>query len=348
MIEQIVEGLSLDDLLSIEDQSGAVSYPETVPNRVLHIDGDFVAYMASFDETITFQMMCHNTDVMLETLRLLAGAESICVHLTPHDSDKGKRYELAVLKEYQGNREGKVKPQNLERIRLYMANAHKAILHYDQEADDGLAQANYNAIKAGHRELSVIVSKDKDLMIVPGLHLDWDTAKLFDVNTFGDIELKGSKVKGTGEKFFWCQMLMGDTADNIPGLPKISGKDMHKIKPNQKYNKLLEIIAKYPNTEKAAKAQKEYDSRPPYNCGASTTYAIMKDVKTARQAYKTVRQLYINYFKQEEVIGLKGEPLKWYELFISNGRLLWMRRDKDYDDFMKYVKEIIHDAESKA
>ena len=44
-------------------------------------------------------------------------------------------------------------------------------------------------------------------MIVPGLHLDWDTSKLFDVNTFGDIELKGSKVKGTGEKFFWCQML---------------------------------------------------------------------------------------------------------------------------------------------
>lgn len=107
MAEEIVEGLSLDDLLSIEDQSGAVSYPETVPNRVLHIDGDFVAYMASFDEGITFQMMCHNTDVMLETLRLLAGAESICVHLTPHALTKVSDMSSLYLKNIKAIEKGR-------------------------------------------------------------------------------------------------------------------------------------------------------------------------------------------------------------------------------------------------
>ena len=28
------------------------------------------------------------------------------------------------------------------------------------------------------------------------------------------------KLKGLGQKFFWAQMLMGDTADHIQGLPR--------------------------------------------------------------------------------------------------------------------------------
>lgn len=348
MTEAQIDGFSLDDLLNLEDQSGKITYPDVVQGRVLQIDGDFLAYMASFDEGITYQMMQHNTDVMIETLRLLAGAEKVNIHLTPSGSDKGKRYEHAVLKEYQGNRDGKVKPANLEKIRLYMANAYKAILHYDQEADDGLAQGNYDAIKKGCRELSVIVSKDKDLNIAPGLHLNWDTGKLFDVSGFGEITLDGSKIRGTGEKFFWCQMLMGDTADNIPGLPKVSGKDMHNIKPTKEYEKLMEVIKTSKDPDKVKVAQVKYDARPAFSCGAATTFKIMEKVATAKEAYETVKQLYKNSFEQDKYIKLKKDEneqdveLKWYDLFISNGILLWMRRIKDDKDFLRYVKELHH------
>ena len=54
--------------------------------------------------------------------------------------------------------------------------------------------------------------------MLPGLHLNWDTYELAEVkpDVFG-VEHGG---KLYGHKWFWTQMLWGDAADNIPGLPK--------------------------------------------------------------------------------------------------------------------------------
>ena len=54
--------------------------------------------------------------------------------------------------------------------------------------------------------------------MLPGLHLNWDTYELVEVkpDVFG-VEHGG---KLYGHKWFWTQMLWGDAADNIPGLPK--------------------------------------------------------------------------------------------------------------------------------
>src|SRR3546814_8237009 len=71
-------------------------------------------------------------------------------------------------------------------------------------------------------------SRDKDLRINPGLHYRWECGKqLADGPTFvtelGHLELSSGtskKLRGSGLKFFYAQLITGDTVDNISGLPK--------------------------------------------------------------------------------------------------------------------------------
>ena len=54
--------------------------------------------------------------------------------------------------------------------------------------------------------------------MLPGLHLNWDTYEL--VHVPADVFATEACGKLYGHKWFWTQMLWGDAADNIPGLPK--------------------------------------------------------------------------------------------------------------------------------
>ena len=59
---------------------------------------------------------------------------------------------------------------------------------------------------------SVIVSTDKDLDMIPGLHYDW-------VKEQGYIVSQEDAMR-----WFFTQMLTGDAVDNIPGVPGIGPK----------------------------------------------------------------------------------------------------------------------------
>lgn len=175
----------------INDVEGhAPEYPETVPGRVLHIDADFLAYHVTFDDETPLHDMMYNHDVIVERLRLMAGAETVTLHLTDRESCKGNRYNLAIQREYQANRQDKIKPEQLETIKKWMVKERAAINHTYQEADDGLAQGNYSTCDSN---LSVIASKDKDLNMVPGLHLNWETGELEMVEGFGYCFLEDRK-----------------------------------------------------------------------------------------------------------------------------------------------------------
>jgi DNA polymerase-1 len=69
----------------------------------------------------------------------------------------------------------------------------------------------------------VIYTQDKDMRMLPGKHLDWVSHRVYTVAPNTDYIFNE---KQYGLKWFWLQMLHGDTADNIPGLPKyiIEGK----------------------------------------------------------------------------------------------------------------------------
>jgi 5'-3' exonuclease len=75
---------------------------------------------------------------------------------------------------------------------------------------------------------TVICTRDKDLRMVPGWQYGWECGAQREygpvfVEHMGEIELldkKPAKLVGTGLKFFYSQLLTGDSVDNIPGLPR--------------------------------------------------------------------------------------------------------------------------------
>lgn len=171
------------------------------------------------------------------TMMYLTGVESARVHLTPKGCYKYGRKFLLGQKPYQDNRSNQKKPALLEPLRLggdkqfqHHTNI-KVILNWEGEADDGLMQDAYILKDEG-----ILVSYDKDLLLNPYPSYDPKTGKFVTLpagNTFGWIDRfdwltptgkKMSKMVGKGTKFFWAQMLMGDTADNVQGILKLQGK----------------------------------------------------------------------------------------------------------------------------
>ncbi|MGL6086617.1 MAG: hypothetical protein ACRC29_11960, partial [Enterobacterales bacterium] len=92
-----------------------------------------------------------------------------------------------------------------------------------------------------HRAFSntIIVSADKDLMIVPGWHLIPGEEPKW-VEPLGDLYLRYKPngqlkdLKGSGIKFHYAQMIIGDTVDNYKGIPgrgaKYAYELLHKCK----------------------------------------------------------------------------------------------------------------------
>lgn len=308
--------MSSDDLVAHDP---AYDYITPVEGRVAHIDADFMAYIAAADRRDeldglkprrTLEQKQKQVLSLLNMQMKQVGATSYVAHITPPGSDKGGREALAVTKPYQANRAGRDKPADLDAIRWFIGELPNSVVHLDQEADDGMTQANYDAIKAGNGQLSVIVSKDKDLRMAPGLLWDFVDECIVsnEIDPFGVIYVDRSKtaakVLGWGTKFFWAQVLMGDPADNIAGLPKYTrakdGKSM--------------------------------------NCGAITAHGLIDHCNTDLECFEVVKGLYKG--SQHEWVHHKTqEPTTWAKALIGDMELLWMRRVKG-ESVLDWLKEL--------
>lgn len=326
------------DLAGLAHEASKVEFPDVVKGRVCHIDADFLAYQTSYekqDDPKTWEEMKHNAEIATKTIQALAAAEYLHLHLTPATSNKGGRFEQALLKPYQGNRVDKAKPRYLHMMREFLVQRFPGTLHQNCEADDGMSSAQYKAIKEGNRNLSIIASKDKDLSMVPGLHLDWDTGNIRGTETdFGYIEYNDDKkkVQGLGQKFFWAQMLMGDTADNIQGLPLLGqkGRFMFDMPGSLDfmYKKMKQLKeAGIPDEAMEQKVVKEIKALKPKKVGPKMAITILENVKSNKQAFNLVKALYQDCptFTHHAT----GEPVEWNKAFLSEAQLLWMRIRKD-------------------
>ncbi|QIG73130.1 putative 5'-3' exonuclease protein [Rhizobium phage RHph_N37] len=317
----IINGI---DLSALTPQMKAENFPETVPGRVVHIDADFLAYMVSYEregQQIALDDMYHNTKVAVEKMRRMAAAQFVHLHLTPSTSTKGGRNELAIQKEYQGNRQDKPKPAKLHIMRDWMGRNFPSTLHQLCEADDGMSSMQYAALAAGTGNLSIICTKDKDLNMVPGLHLDWDTGELGQAedeighaSSYGTIWLdhakSAKKIKGYGQKFFWAQMLMGDTADNIAGLLKHCSPHLSK----------------------------------PKSIGPVHADYLLMDARNNREAFALVKGLYEAYGRDIGFVNYRdGTSVPWQNVFMSEAKLLWMRREPHNPDcVLNFFKEVLN------
>ncbi|WP_320535307.1 phosphodiesterase [Robbsia andropogonis] len=200
-------------------QFGKGTFPGLVAGRVLHLDGDYMAYFcAGNDDTLPGRARS-NAMERIETTRIMSGSESVVVHLSASGCSKAHRYLIATVKPYQGHRNGR-KPKNWlylrEVLEHYEGPRFRPKVWTTREADDGMA---YCAAKGD----IVISTRDKDMRMLPGLHINWISQILTEVPR-GAYDVIGADELQYGLKWFYLQMLQGDTADHIPGLPKLFGQ----------------------------------------------------------------------------------------------------------------------------
>lgn len=168
--------------------------------KTLLIDGDSLIYFEMGKETLE------------EALTSLDGR--ILEMLNQSEADKyagfmtiGKcfRYKEAKTRKYKGNRKHGDKPIIFYALKQYLLQHWKFEYVSELEADDLVAV--YSS------EDTIICSPDKDVLYqVPGRHYNYRTAE-FIFTTPADATL-----------FLWKQMLMGDSTDGIPGIPKVGEK----------------------------------------------------------------------------------------------------------------------------
>ena len=209
----------------------AVSRQE-VPDRALQYDADFACYeVANLDEppSKNFRALLRKID----TLRRLSGSQWVNAHVTM--GEKSGRESMATVKQYQENRDPDAPiKMRVRALRLLLANMKhskefpriRPAASFFREADDTMCTMQSLRIAELGKQSSIIMSGDKDLWMVQGLHCDPKDGRIWEVSGYGKTEYRDvgnvkPKLVGEGTSWFWHQMIMGDSADNIPGLERL-------------------------------------------------------------------------------------------------------------------------------
>jgi len=157
-------------------------------------------------------------------------------------------FRKRIAPDYKANRSSRPKPIGYGALKHELLTYPKTYGHDEIEADDWLGILAGACRKAG--EQSIVVSGDKDLDQVPGRHywpwgikkkeseglgvLEWDN-ELLPVEDRKAIQWTVGQ--DYSEKFFYKQVLIGDSTDNIPGCPGVG-----KVRADQ-------IVDKYSTAE---------------------------------------------------------------------------------------------------
>lgn len=335
---------------SVEDMhDGSLELPPIIPNSVLQLDGDISSfYLAWTDETLA-----QNTDALkrhIEVKRLMAGCETVNVHTTR--GDKAGRHAASNVIEYQANRkhEDVEKKARVDQIRQFLETYHNKhtvpMPQWEMEADDSMS-IEQNKMHAAGR-VSKIMTLDKDLDMVPGTHIHYDTYDEWTEHGFGSIWLDKSgsatKLKGRGTSFFWAQMLMGDKADNIPGLPKLPVELLNVYSPTKAIESANATLRNPKATTRArASAKAALAKRKAAAIGAVMAHKILASSKSDKESFNIVRRAYTAYYGKGnfEFTTWRGDTITTNAslMLLEQAKLLWMLRTPD-DDVMKFIEEI--------
>jgi DNA polymerase-1 len=175
---------------------------------VLAVDGDTIAYRTAAVCNDAWAGACD--DIIASTLKKISTASGIHdmrIYLSGEDNF---RYKVAKTKPYKGNRVGMVHPQFLNHCKQHLVDVYDAIRMDGYEADDGIAT---DMMLTG----AVHCGVDKDILQIPGRHYMYVKEEWITV-TPDDAAIN-----------LYRQVLMGDTSDNIPGIPGCGTKTAEKL-----------------------------------------------------------------------------------------------------------------------
>lgn len=165
------------------------------------------------EELMPLSFCLTNINKWIKDLMKLAGCTRSIVLLT-----KGGacfRTYRATIKKYKGNREGTTRPEHYQAIRDYLIKFHKALVYAKWEADDTACMImEKDRVDEDPTKLNILAAIDKDLEQQSCMHVN-PNKKKEGVYYVDEVE---------GAHSFYRQMLMGDVADNIPGLKGVGAK----------------------------------------------------------------------------------------------------------------------------
>lgn len=154
-----------------------------------------------------------NARSMIRTIQEKMEADKTILYLS---GPTNYRLGIATIKPYKGNRDPDHKPVHGPAIKAMLRREYDVVTSDGQEADDDMAIAHYG-MWVQDPYSSVIATIDKDLDMVPGLHYNFAQEKQYYVEPF------------EGLRYFYQQLLKGDTVDNIPGVPGIGKVKAEKV-----------------------------------------------------------------------------------------------------------------------
>ena len=169
------------------------------------IDGDIVCYRcAAVNENADVGLARWQADELITRILEDVNATDWKVYLS---GENNFRYQLYPA--YKANRKDKPKPKHLEALREHL------LLDWPTEITDGYEADDALGINNGID--TVLCSIDKDLWQLPGYHYHFVKREWMEVSNFD------------GWRNFYLQLLIGDTADNIPGCSGIGKVKAPKI-----------------------------------------------------------------------------------------------------------------------
>jgi hypothetical protein len=142
-------------------------------------------------------------------------------------------------------------------------------------------------------------------------------------------------------------MLMGDTADNIPGLPFIPPSMVMRKFPTKALLAAEKRFraANLPSKRSAAAValRKLEEKVKPKKVGAVMAYDLLKGCKTNREAFRVVRDMYTEWYTPFPFTAKHWDGPTFEtnagNMMLEQGRLLWMRRYYE-EDVITFFKEI--------
>jgi len=173
------------------------------------IDGDILVYRVGFTtQDADIGIAKWRLHELLKKILESVQATEFQVYLTA--SNDSTAFRKQVYPEYKANRKAP-RPVHYEALREYLVSNWGASVSTTIEADDAIG------IDSRNNPDSVIVSIDKDLLQLPGLHYNFVKEEFTTVN------------EHSGLRFFYKQLLMGDKADNIKGVEGIGEVKAERI-----------------------------------------------------------------------------------------------------------------------
>lgn len=248
-----------------------------VSDKVLLLDADQAIYKAASTVKRPDTAIRRFYQMVLED-KFYTNCKEVRAYITPSDNFKHGRFLLPTVKPYQGQRavreeiplKAPLKAHLIANPHEYAAQGIEIIFDYQAEADDRIIE---DSIVFGDRGLVSSFDKDMNLCRGPKWNPELGTIDTID-NEYGWIDYdKGKgKIIGHGTAFFFAQMLMGDSADNVKGIITLNGK----------------------------------------SCGPAKAYEFLKDFTDSTNAARAVVQAYAetnqNFLAEAECLWLRRSP----------------------------------------